>query len=236
MKIEIWSDFTCPFCYLGKKQFELAFEQFPYKDAIIVEFISSPFQIDVMEKKELTAYDVLMERHSLSPDEFTITLDVIEQMAKELDLCISVANTEHMNTYDAHRLLKLAKKEEKELVFMEAVFQSYFAKGLRIDNKDVLHEIALASGLEEQAIEETLSLNCFGKSVEADRMLAADIGVNQLPFFIFEEKYAVAGVESADVLLQVMFDVWKEEGMDAKCVDKAKRQEKKYCTGVECER
>lgn len=236
MKIEIWSDFTCPFCYIGKKQLELAIEQFPYKEAITIEFISFPFGMDELAAKQMTAHDILMERHSLSADQFAIALEEVERKASEIDVCITFQNNEYMDTYKAHRLLKLAKKEQKDHIYVEKVFKSYFTKGLRIDENAILKEIALASGLELQAIEETLSLNCFAKAIEADLVLANEIGVNQLPFFVFEEKYAVVGAKDADVLLQVIYDVWQQEGWNEKRLKKAAVHEKIYCTGTECER
>lgn len=235
MKIEIWSDFTCPFCYIAKKQLELAIEQFPYKEAITIEYISFPLGMDELPAKQMTAHDILMERHSLSADQLAIALEEIELKAREIDVCITLQNNEYMNTYNAHRLMKLAKKQQKEEIYVEEVFKSYFTKGLRIDENAVLKDIALASGLELQAIEETLSLNCFTKAIEADLILSDEIGVNQLPFFVFAEKYAVAGNNDADVLLQVLFDIWEQEGLDEKRLKKATNSEQKYCTGTECE-
>lgn len=233
MKIEIWTDFTCPFCYIGKRKLEIAIEQFPYKDIITVEWISFP--LEALNDAEMAMDQWLMEKHGYAETEIESTWNQLFIEAKELGLPLKRKAMQYVDTYDAHRLLQLAKKQKKDNVFVDRLFQSYFGEELPINNKAVLREIALHVGLEEEVVDETLSMNCFAKAVAADIQLAEEIGIQTAPFFVFEEKYAVQGYQSEQSFLQILHDVWEQEGWSQRPTRKVDLNERKYCIGNECD-
>src|SRR5699024_4578700 len=114
-------------------------------------------------------------------------------------------------------------------------FESYFGDGHLIDNKQILRDLALQVGLEEKLVDETLSMNCFAKSVQADKELTEELGVNLTPFIVLEEKYALPGLQTETELLQVLHDIWEEEGYAYRSFEQVNDKERRYCTGNDCE-
>lgn len=231
MKIEIWTDFSCPLCYVGKRKLEIAVEQFPHKDRITIDWISFPNV--TAEEQCMTIEELLKERHGFENVNLVLEQLIIE--AEAIGLPLRFDKTPTVNTYDAHRLLQLAKKQEKEQAFVDDIFESYFANGYLIDNKQVLRNVALQVGLDEQLVDETLSMNCFAKSVEADIALTEELGIGVTPFIVLEEKYALPGIQTEKELLQVLHDIWEEEGYTYRPLQMKDKKEKKYCTGNDCE-
>src|SRR5699024_5547792 len=144
--------------------------------------VSFPYDIEV----NMPIDAILRNRHGYSSAEVEERLQELVMEASALQLPLEVEELVGVNTYDAHRLLQLAKKEDKDNIFLDHLFESYFSSGQLIDDKDVLQDISKAVGLNQQRVDETLSMNCFAKSVAADMQLADDIGIQEVPFYVFE--------------------------------------------------
>lgn len=236
MKIEIWSDFTCPFCYIGKRKLDLALEQFDKKQYVNIEYKS--YQLDPNAKSENreTVYSMLMEKYKLSSGKTREMTGQICEQAEQVGLTFHFDNLEHTNTFHAHRLVKYAEKCQKELDLVNLLFYQYFTLNRNIGNRDVLLALAKELGFDEDEVDELLSLNCYAKAVDHDIDLAREIGVNGVPFFIFNEKYAISGAQPTDVFLNVLDQLWQEE-KDAILTraEKGKTCKSSYCIGNDCE-
>lgn len=236
MKIEIWFDFTCPYCYIGKRNFELALERFENRNYVTIEFKS--FQLDPNAKSNNceTVSMRLMRERGLTAEKINEMLHDINEQAKQVGLTICFDEMEHTNTFNAHRLTKFARKREKELDLVNRLFQKYFIDNQNIGRKDVLLSLAREMKFEEVEINELLSLNNYAKAVQADEELARELGVDDIPFFVFNEKHALSGVQSTEMFLNVLEQIWlEEESAFVNRNNQAPKCKTSYCEGKDCE-
>lgn len=226
MKIEIWSDFTCPYCYIGKRKLELAMEQFEHRQFIQIEF------------KSYETPDVCLDSNEEKTKKYGMPNEKINQMkshAEEIGLTINVENLEETNTFNAHRLVKYAEKQGKELAVIDLLFKSYFCDGENIGDKNVLLSIAEKAGLDDKEVDSLLCLNKYGRAVQNDELIAKEIGIEDVPFFIFNEQLAVAGIQTVELFKNVLEESWEEcqEHLDVK--KSTEQCRKSYCVGNDCE-
>lgn len=210
MNIQIWSDIRCPFCYIGKKKFEMALEKFPNKADISITWKS--FQLDPNLK---TAPDVSPKEHFANQKR--ISLEQVDGMyqqvlnaAKDVDLDFNLEKSVVANSFNAHRLIQLAKTKDLGNEVEEKLFKAHFTDGKNIDDKNSLTEIGIAIGLDETQVKEMLASDAFTKEVEKDEAEARAIGVTGVPFFVLDNKYAVSGAQSPEIFLQALTQAWQE--------------------------
>lgn len=213
LKVEIWSDIMCPFCYIGKRKFETALNRFPEKDSIEIEWKSFQLSPDLRtdsEHPQKDTYDYVAEKYG-NTREWSIQMhENITQQAKESGLDYHFENAIIANTFDAHRLIHLAKSEGLGDELEEALFKAYFTEGKDVSDIATLTEIGLQAGLNPEEIKETLHSNAYSQAVRLDIEEAQQIGVRGVPFFVFDRKYAVSGAQSPDVFSSTLETVWKE--------------------------
>src|SRR5690625_8047637 len=115
----------------------------------------------------------------------------------------------HVNTLNAQRLVKVAKKQGKDKELVDLNFKSYFPEGKQIDNRQELNVLAVEIGQEEEEVDETLAMNCFLKAVKSDLDTAKEIAIQAVLFVVFNEMYAISGAQPVDVLFNVLVEVWR---------------------------
>ena len=211
MKIEIWSDIVCPFCYIGKRKFEKALETFIAKDKVEIEWRS--FQLDPQMEytpgKSIHAY--LAERKGCSEAEAKQMNDAMSNMAKEVGLEYNFDIAVINNTINAHRLLHFAKTKGIQSAMKEKLFHAYYTEGKNICDIDTLATLAATLGLNADEVKAILLSDVFTKEVELDQYYAQQVGARGVPFFVFNNKYAVSGAQPTDVFKELLEKVWKEE-------------------------
>jgi len=211
MKVEIWSDIVCPFCYIGKRKFENALAEFSGKDTVQIEWRS--FQLDpTMENipgKSIHAY--LAERKGCSIDEAKQMNDAMSNMAKDVGLNYNFDIAIINNTLNAHRLLHFAKSKGMQSAMKERLFHAYYTEGQDVSNIDTLTELAIELGMEGAEVKTVLLSDAFAKEVELDQYYAQQVGARGVPFFVFNNKYAISGAQPVDVFKEVLDKVWTEE-------------------------
>jgi predicted DsbA family dithiol-disulfide isomerase len=233
MKIDVWSDFVCPFCYVGKRRLEEALNQFPHKDQVEVEFKS--FELDqnspVYNGKSI--HEVLATKYGMSLEEAKKANHSVGQQAASVGLTFNFEEMKPTNTFDAHRLAKYAKAQGKEREMTEKLLFSYFTESKHLGDHETLGEIAEAVGLDRQ---ETLKVledkNAYANEVRIDEGLAQQYGVRGVPYFVINQKYAISGAQPTETFLSALQQVWKEESAapvlqdltvesteDASCID-----------------
>src|SRR5690625_691840 len=153
---------------------------------------------------------MLMGKYGQSLEQVQAMTNMIVAEGNEIDLTFNFEGMNHTSTFHAHRLMKLAKKHDKANELADRLFYSYFSEGKRLGDKRVLYDLATEVGLVSEEIDETLSLNCYAKSVHNDQIMARDLGLQSVPFFIFNDKYAVSGAQPIDVFLNVLQEAWEE--------------------------
>ncbi len=213
MKVEIWSDVVCPFCYIGKRRFEAAMQQFAGADQIEVVWRSFLLDPDLKSDGKTTPYEYLAERKGMSLEQSKQMHQQVTDMAKEVGLEYHYEKAIVANSVDAHRLLQLAKQHNLGDATKELLMKAYFIEGKDIDSHENLQAIGAQVGLDAQLVADTLSSDRYLPAVEADVLEAQQIGVRGVPFFVFDRKYAISGAQPADAFLgalQTSFAEWQK--------------------------
>ncbi|WP_326513827.1 DsbA family oxidoreductase [Clostridium intestinale] len=211
MKIEIWSDFVCPFCYIGKRRLELALDKFEYSNEVKIVFRS--FELDPNAKKVYSEsiHELIAKKYSIPLEQAKASNNQLVNQAKELGLNYNFDDLQPTNTFDAHRLVHYAKFENKINELTERLLKAYFIDSLNLSDIKVLSKLALEVGLDENKALSILESNKYSSDVRADEELASNIGVTGVPFFVFNNKYAVSGAQPPELFLEVLEKVKNED-------------------------
>ncbi len=204
MKVEIWSDVMCPFCYIGKRKFEKALSEFEGKEAVEIEWKSFQLNPDQITDPAKSINQYLSEIKGWSLEQAKEMNERVSGMAKEVGLNYNLDKSIVANSFDAHRLIQLAKRKNLGDQMEEALFKAYFIDGKNTADHETLIALAGEAGIDETEAKAILDSGIFADEVEADIELAGQIGVRGVPFFVFDRKYAVSGAQPPEVFLETM--------------------------------
>ena len=210
MKIEVWSDYVCPFCYIGKRRLEEALDQFPHADQVEVEFKSFELDPNAPTTDSRSIYEVLAKKYSMPLEQAKVTTAQVAAQAREVGLDYDFDNMVVTGTLDSHRLTHYAKTVGREQALSEALLQAYFIDAKHIGDHDVLVEIATSVGLDASAVRDVLASDVYTDDVRAEEQRASALGVTGVPFFVFDNKYGVSGAQPTSAFTQVLEKVWTE--------------------------
>lgn len=230
MKVEIWSDIMCPFCYIGKRHYEAAIQQFA--DSINIELEWHSFQLDPSLPKpasKLNTYQYLAERKGMSYEQSVAMHQNVVNMAKDAGLDYHFEKAVVANSFDAHRLIQLAKKHQLGDEAEERLFKAYFMEGKDMSDANTLIALGEEIGLDEKTVADVVNSDKYANEVNTDIQIAQQIGVNGVPFFVFDRKYAISGAQPSSSFLDVLkksFNEWKKNNPNAEL----KVSEGKVCT------
>ena len=216
LKVQIWSDIMCPFCYIGKRRIEEALSLFEHKDAVEIEWKSFELDATFIASAGDSLVEHLAEKYRKDNDWAQNMLDNMTQNAKSAGLDFHFEKAVLANSHNAHRLLHLAKKYHLANELEELLFKAYLTEGKDSNNLNTLSEIGIALGLETEAVDQVLHSDEFSKEVKQDIQEANTIGVQGVPFFVFDNKYAISGAQPATAFLQTLEKVWEEGLFDSK--------------------
>ena len=211
MKVEIWSDVVCPFCYIGKRKFEIALENFKEKDTVEIEWKSFQLDRELVAVPGKTINEYLAERKGTTIEEGQRMNDGMAAIAKEVGLNYHLEKAIVANTFNAHRLLHFAKKYNKQNELKERLFAAYYTEGQNIGDVETLIKLGVEVGLREHEMRSVLTTDLYKDAVELDQYEAQQIGVRGVPFFVFNNKYAVSGAQSPEVFAELLEKVSEEE-------------------------
>jgi predicted DsbA family dithiol-disulfide isomerase len=211
IKVEIWSDVACPFCYIGKRNFEKALSDFKHNDK--VEVLWKSFQLNPNEKKEnnIDINQMLASKYGRSVDWAKQMNENVTKTAKEVGLNFDLNKIKLTNTLDSHQLIHLAKKYNLQDKAKERLLSAYFVEGLHLGKREVIIQLAKEIGINESDVEKMLENNEYVTDVKSDIIEAQHLGVTGVPFFVFNQKYAVSGAQPNEVFLDVLEKIAKEE-------------------------
>jgi predicted DsbA family dithiol-disulfide isomerase len=211
MKVEIWSDIVCPFCYIGKRKFEGALERFAAKDKVTIEWKSFQLDPEMDNSEGLTVHEYLGKRKGVSAADGKRMNDQMAAIANEVGLHYDFDKAIINNTLPAHRLLHFAKEQGLQNNLKERLFRAYYTEGKDTGDTDALVQLAAEVGLNAAEARKVLEQNLYEEEVKADQYHAYQIGVQGVPFFVFNNKYAVSGAQPSEIFAQVLEKVWQEE-------------------------
>jgi len=213
MEIEIWSDVMCPFCYIGKRRFEDALSKFENRDDIKIEWKSFQLnpQMETIPGKNINEY--LAETKGWTIEYAKEMNQYVSNMAKEVGLDYHMDKAVVANSFDAHRLIQLAKKHHLGDAVEENLFKAYFTEGKNTADYNVLIAIGTEAGLDKTEIEQMLNSNLFADAVQNDIYESQQVGARGVPFFVFNRQYAVSGAQPSEAFLQTLeqsYAKWQE--------------------------
>ncbi len=210
MKVEIWSDVMCPFCYIGKNNFEKALEKLPFKNDVEVEWKS--FQLDpTLDPKETqNTIQYFKEKKGFPEAQAAQMISQVAQIGKEAGIDFNFEKALITNTFNAHRLLHLAKKHNKSNEMEEALFIAHFIDGKNVADPEVLITLAESLGIETKEAQQAVTSDQLDNEVNQDILEARDNGVSGVPFFVLNGKYAVSGAQPVEVFENALQQTYKE--------------------------
>ncbi|MDQ8733692.1 DsbA family oxidoreductase [Paenibacillus sp. LHD-38] len=229
MKVEIWSDYVCPFCYIGKRKFELALDKFAHKDKIEVVFKSFELDSGADPNSNISTYSMLAAKYGMSIEKAKETTVNVSEQAAAVGLTFHFDLTVSTNTFDAHRLVQYAAQFGKQKEMSERLFKAYFTEGENVGSRERLAVLASQVGLDEKAVAEMLQTSEFADIVREEEAEGSQLGIRGVPFYVIDRKYAVSGAQSPEVFLDTLNKAWEakhpafiqvnEDDPDALCTD-----------------
>ncbi len=213
MKIEVWSDYVCPFCYIGKRQLEKAIKNSGYEGQIDVEFKSFLLDPTTPIDTEESIYTSLARKYNMSEQEAKNMTTNVASRAKEVGLDYNFDDMKTANTTAAHRLAKLAAAQGKAEIYNERLMKAYFLEGEAIGRHDVLKRLAKEAELDMEDVQRVLESNQYEEAIEQDIYEAQQIGVRGVPFFVFNNKYGLSGAQPQPLFEQTIEQAASEAGL-----------------------
>lgn len=211
MRVDIWSDVVCPFCYIGKRHYEAALAQFPHANE--VETVWHSFLLNAGTQPSLPGeniYQYLARIKGISYEQSVTMHQRVGTMAANAGLQYNFDAMVVASSRNAHQLIQLAKEHNLGDAAEEQLFKAYFTDGRDIADTKVLIQIGSSIGLPEDAVGQAISTNTYTPAVENDINTAAEIGVQGVPFFVFANKYAVSGAQPIEMFLQALTQSHRE--------------------------
>jgi len=211
MRVDIWSDVVCPWCYVGKARFEQALSDFTHRDEVEVIYHSFELDPDYPKDGRETAVSMLSRKY-----------DIPEAQARAADARVAgLAAAEGLgfdsgrpvgNTFDIHRVIHLGREKGVQQELITAVNKAYFAAAQQVFDRDVIIEVAAGAGLEASAVQEVLDGDAYADAVRQDELEARQLGISGVPFFVFDMALGVSGAQPAETFTSALNQAWARRG------------------------
>jgi len=212
LRIDIWSDIACPWCYVGKRRLERALEQFPHKAE--VDIVWRAFELDpsapLVRDRSQSYAERLASKYGTQPAQAQLMIDRMVDTAAADGLEFRFDRIRPGNTFDAHRLLHLAHERGMQGALKERLLRAYMTEGQAIGERDVLLALACEAGLDDQEARDLLDGDRYAGEVRKDEALARELGITGVPFFVLAGRLGVSGAQPAEVLLGALDKAWSE--------------------------
>jgi predicted DsbA family dithiol-disulfide isomerase len=213
MRVEIWTDIACPWCYVGKARFEKALAGFPHRDQ--VEVVHRSFELDPARAKDdvQPVLEMLTKKYGMTEAQAQAGEEHLGTQAAAEGLEYRTRGRDHGNTFDMHRLLHLAKEHGKQDELIQLFYRANFAEERSVftEGDERLVELAVAAGLDADAARGVLAdPTAYADDVRADEREAAQLGATGVPFFVLDRAYGVSGAQPAEVFARALTQAWGE--------------------------
>lgn len=210
MKVEIWSDIGCPFCYIGKQNFEAGVREFEGKDELEVVYRS--FQLDPTAEKEPdeSMAELLAKKYDKSVKEAEVMNSQVADAAKAAGLDFNMDKVVPSNSRDAHRLVKLSAEEGRESEAMNHLYKAYFTDGINVADTEALVQIGTEIGLDAEKTREMLEGDEYKEKVIEDQNVANQLGAQGVPLFVINRKYGISGAQPPEAFKEALIKAYEE--------------------------
>lgn len=210
MKVEIWSDFQCPFCFIGERQFEAGLAEFAQRDDVEVEFRSFELDPNAPVHMQQTVHEMLSKKYGMSVEQAKQMNQQMEGRAAEVGLTYHMDGIIPTNSLDAHRLTHFAAKFGKRAEVSELLFRAHFTESLHIGQHEVLLNLAEQAGLPREEAAAMLASDAYVADVRAEETDGSQLGIQGVPFFVVNRKYGVSGAQPSHVFTEMLARAWEE--------------------------
>lgn len=208
MQIEIWSDVICPWCYIGKRRFEMALAKFEHRESVQVTWRSFELDPNAPRRHPGTLEELLARKYSASPQEAAAMNERVTTIAKEVGLEYLLADAHPGNTFDAHRLLHFAAARQSGDLATERIMHAYFCEGLAVGDRTALARLAPEFGIAENEALAMLESDAYSGDVRADEARAAELRITGVPFFVLNGRTGIAGAQAVEVFVGELQQAW----------------------------
>jgi predicted DsbA family dithiol-disulfide isomerase len=212
VRIDVWSDFLCPFCHLGRRQLELALAEFEHADDVDVVWHS--FQLDRTAPAVIETSNVqrVADKYGVSVEQMEQTHRQMAEAAAEVGLDFQWQRVVGGNSYAAHRVHHYARSVGREQEFMDRLMRGWYSEGAAIGDHETLVRLAVDAGLHAGEVRSVLESDDFGAEVRTDLALASQIGITAVPTFVLDQKYGVSGAQGVEPILKAIRYAWEDQG------------------------
>lgn len=210
MKVEIWSDIVCPWCYIGKRRFESALARFTHSDEIEVTWRSFELDPGAPRHASGTLAKMLANKYGVSPAKAAAMNAQVTTLAAEEGLDYQLDKAQPGNTFDAHRLIHLAATHDLQAAAKERLMRAYFTEGQAISDRDTLVSLGTEIGLPTDEVRAMLAGDGYADEVRADERQATAFGISGVPFYVIDQQYGVSGAQSAETFLDALEQIWAQ--------------------------
>jgi predicted DsbA family dithiol-disulfide isomerase len=214
MNVEIWSDVACPWCYIGKRHFEAALAEFEHADDVSVTWRS--FELDPSTPAEVpgASVEIIARKYGMSPEQAQAAEQRVTQTAALAGLEYHLDRSRLGSTFDAHRIVHLAKEHGLQDAMKERMFRARFTEGKLMSDPDTLVELATEVGLPEDQVRATLASDRFADDVRNDEDTAREFGISGVPMFVVDRQFGASGAQPPEQLLGLLRHAWESRAGD----------------------
>ena len=211
MRVDIWSDVVCPWCYVGKARFERALSDFSHRDEVEVVFRAFELDPDYPEGERETPVSMLTRKYGIPEAQARAADARVTGLAEAEGLGFDSSRPVG-NTFDIHRVIHLGREKGVQQELITAVNEAYFAHARRVFDRDVITEVAAGAGLDASAVREVLDGDAFADAVRQDELEARQLGISGVPFFVFDMALGVSGAQPAETFTSALNQAWARRG------------------------
>jgi predicted DsbA family dithiol-disulfide isomerase len=204
MRVDVWSDLVCPWCYVGKRRFETALGRFDHRAD--VQVVHRSFQLNPAAPRDRTSErrEMLMQKYQLSPAQVEEMDARMTQVAAAEGLEFHLEGTVTGNTFDAHQLVHLGRERGRQDPIVERLYRAYFTEQRSLFTPESLLDLAADAGLDRDEAADVLRTNRYAEAVAADVATARRLGATGVPLFVVDDRYGISGAQTPEVFLDVL--------------------------------
>jgi predicted DsbA family dithiol-disulfide isomerase len=210
VRVDVWSDIVCPWCYIGKRRFEGALAKFSHAADVQVTFHSFELDPHSVRIHEGSHVDYLTKKFRVAPAQAQQMIDRVTRTAAEAGLEFHLDKARGGNTFDAHRLLHFGKEHGKQAELKERLMRAYFTEGQSIAEHDVLAKLAGEVGLDDAEARNVLASTRYAAEVRGDEQIATELNISGVPFYILGARVGLSGAQPSEVMLQALERAWAD--------------------------
>ena len=211
MKVDIWSDVACPWCYIGNRRFDVALSRFEHSEAVDVRWRSFELDPSAPAPRDAPYLDRLAAKYRMTLAEADAMIDRMIEAGAQNGVVLRFDKAKPGNTFDAHRLLHLAAARGVQHDLKERLLKATFTRGAEMADTDVLVALAVDAGLDGDETRRVLESDAFAADVRADERRAAELDIRSVPYFVVNDRFGLSGAQPPDVLLEVLEEAWAAE-------------------------